>query len=416
MATKLTPRIKRPLIVIGNGGSGSTLLDRMLDAHPDMEMMGEMNFLVANAWAAFHRADANTTLRELHSHFDADPDLESRIKKDPAQLTAFLRHLGNKEFERRGAVLRRSIAAWFCLDESHGRFWGFKEITNGGSQDWTCYDYVFPEARWVHIVRHPLDWLPAAARLSGNALSDETIPGHLRTWVANVVTSRQRAATGRYHEIKYEDLQAEPALALSPLLNSLGLDWHRECALPLSRQWGTVSTRLPLPLPKIREYVSAIDGLEQIMFEYGYSVACAASSAKRPQTPRTCLEPMGAGRWRIVAPILRENGNCWRMDLSDLDIVDKLAAIADDVGHWERSPLRLFENDEALGPAHALHFRIRRDGGGRYSHWQRQLLFSTTDNSSPNDNGRVYSFDLKGCAGENEKFASDEAELQSATD
>ncbi|SPE21060.1 hypothetical protein SBBP1_1200002 [Burkholderiales bacterium] len=44
------------------------------------------------------------------------------------------------------------------------------------------------------------------------------------------------------------------------------------------------------------------------------------------------------------------------------------------------------------------------------------MLFSTTDNSSPNDNGRVYSFDLKGCAGENEKFASDEAELQSATD
>lgn len=48
-----------------------------------------------------------------------------------------------------------------------------------------------------------------------------------------------------------------------------------------------------------------------------------------------------------------------------------------------------------LGPAHALHAAIERDGGGRYSHWNGALLFSSSDGSDPNVNGRQYrvSFD-----------------------
>lgn len=54
------------------------------------------------------------------------------------------------------------------------------------------------------------------------------------------------------------------------------------------------------------------------------------------------------------------------------------------------------EDDTPLAPTHALHFRIRSLGGGPYSHWQNRLLFSTSDNTNPNSNGRVYSFDLQG--------------------
>jgi len=89
-------------------------------------------------------------------------------------------------------------------------------------------------------------------------------------------------------------------------------------------------------------------------------------------------------------------GKCWEFDFSPTPLADKLAAIADDVEYWRRSPLRLFENDKLLGPAHVLHLRIRASGNGSYSHWQNRLLFSTSDNTNPNTNGRVYSFDLKG--------------------
>jgi hypothetical protein len=48
------------------------------------------------------------------------------------------------------------------------------------------------------------------------------------------------------------------------------------------------------------------------------------------------------------------------------------------------------EDDRVLGPGQALHDDIRRHGAGRYSHWERTLYFSTSDNSDPNANGRSY--------------------------
>jgi predicted O-methyltransferase YrrM len=66
------------------------------------------------------------------------------------------------------------------------------------------------------------------------------------------------------------------------------------------------------------------------------------------------------------------------------------------------SRLTIFEDGVALSQPHALHDEIRQLGAGRYSHWTfrggvdrngaayREVLFSTSDNSNPNDNGRCY--------------------------
>lgn len=55
------------------------------------------------------------------------------------------------------------------------------------------------------------------------------------------------------------------------------------------------------------------------------------------------------------------------------------------------SQLQLFEDGKPLGPAHSVHQAIRDQGGGRYSHWTREgLYFSTSDNTDPRTNGRVY--------------------------
>jgi len=255
---------------------------------------------------------------------------------------------------------------------------------------------VFPQAVWVHIVRHPLDHLHAAARLSGIRLSGENVSGLLANWVVVAETSRRRAATGRYHEIKYEDLRAVPKQALAPLLGTIGMHWHDECGLPIARQWGERSKREPLPTD-IESRIATTDGLDRLMGEYGYDPQAIETALESVSPPR--MERIGERQWNLVGPFWRETGNCWGIDLSDGEIDAQLRAMADEVDNWERSPLRLFENGHALGPSHELHFRIRRDGGGGYSHWQDRLLFSTSDNSSPNENGRTYHFDLAGQAG-----------------
>jgi len=56
----------------------------------------------------------------------------------------------------------------------------------------------------------------------------------------------------------------------------------------------------------------------------------------------------------------------------------------------ERSTLVLIEDGRPLEPAHALHATVRERGGGAYSHWGRDVIFSTPDGSDPRANGRTY--------------------------
>jgi len=96
-----------------------------------------------------------------------------------------------------------------------------------------------------------------------------------------------------------------------------------------------------------------------------YSVACAeALLASQLPAP---IEAVDAQMWRLPGLPAR-----WTSDIE---------------GH---SRLVLLEHGQVLGPAHAPHEELRRLGGGRYSHWGRDLYFSTSDGSDPRSNGRDY--------------------------
>lgn len=54
------------------------------------------------------------------------------------------------------------------------------------------------------------------------------------------------------------------------------------------------------------------------------------------------------------------------------------------------SMLILLEDDIPLAAPHTAHDEVRRLGRGRYSHWGRCIYFSTSDNTDPRRNGRLY--------------------------
>lgn len=73
-----------------------------------------------------------------------------------------------------------------------------------------------------------------------------------------------------------------------------------------------------------------------------------------------------------------------------------LYSLAGDTNEHPRgSSLLLLENGRPLGPPHGQHQDIRETGRGRYSHWGDLLLFSTSDNSDPRSNARVYSVEVR---------------------
>ncbi len=86
----------------------------------------------------------------------------------------------------------------------------------------------------------------------------------------------------------------------------------------------------------------------------------------------------------LTGPFARCSGHCWRVRLKNVSIM------GDSPAATKASTLVLLEDGMVLGSAHALHDDIRQLGLGRYSHWEGYLFFSTSDNSDPNNNGRVY--------------------------
>jgi len=63
---------------------------------------------------------------------------------------------------------------------------------------------------------------------------------------------------------------------------------------------------------------------------------------------------------------------------------------SDTVEEPTRATSVLCEGDMQLGPPHSLHVDIAQLGHGRFSQWGRDLMFSSSDGSDPNENGRIY--------------------------
>ncbi|MBI3445834.1 MAG: radical SAM protein [Magnetospirillum sp.] len=103
------------------------------------------------------------------------------------------------------------------------------------------------------------------------------------------------------------------------------------------------------------------------------------------QPPRTTIA-LPKGSITLRRPFLADGGHCVLVNLPGQSPPWGDTCESPDWSRWT-----LYEDERPLGPAHSQHVEIRSDGGGRYSHWQTKVYFSSSDNSSPNTNRRLYS-------------------------
>jgi hypothetical protein len=70
--------------------------------------------------------------------------------------------------------------------------------------------------------------------------------------------------------------------------------------------------------------------------------------------------------------------------------VPSLENLSDSMEFPARSPFTLYENATPMGPAHTIHVEIGEYGHGRFSHWNSDFIFSSSDGTNPKTNGRTY--------------------------
>jgi Sulfotransferase family len=189
--------------VVGVGRSGTTLLRLMLDAHPELAIGPETQFVAD----LIHLEDPVGAIlgSRTWSDFGLDPD----------------------EFARRAADrdLAGVLRAFYSLyAESQGkRRWG--EKTPAYVRNMDSIAAVLPEARFVHLIRDGRD--VALSRRKRGMGADKPMAKTATLWRRRIEDARRQALglEDRYLELRYEDLVADPEPPLRRICEFIELDF-----------------------------------------------------------------------------------------------------------------------------------------------------------------------------------------------
>ena len=214
---------KGPVFVGGCPRSGTTLVRVMLDAHPELAIPGETRILVdgyrARArWGSLEDAESRRGVarwvveRKVSRHERLSPDAEELVERMAAAPPTI------------GSVLG---AGFELYAERHGKpRWGDKRPSLVLNLD--AVFAMFPDAQYVNIVRDPRAVVASIRRVGRQQRwGGHGIAGGVEKWERSMRAAdrwRRRLRSDQFHELRYEDLVADPAAVLEPLVAFLELD------------------------------------------------------------------------------------------------------------------------------------------------------------------------------------------------
>ncbi len=216
------------VFVVGAARSGTTLLQRMLDAHPELAVVNETYWVPRKSRERTGLTRAGLVTPALFplllespkfSRMDlTEPDLERVFSEEqPIRYERFVSLLFDLYAQRRGKAL--------AGDKTPGYVRRIGQLHE-----------LWPQACFVHIIRDPRDVCLSMLEWR----SGERTAGQYGTWALDPVVStalywRMSVALGReggavigsdrYHEVRYEDLVSAPDRTLERVCGFLSLPY-----------------------------------------------------------------------------------------------------------------------------------------------------------------------------------------------
>lgn len=224
----MTPSAEPPppfVFVVGCGRSGTTVLRTVLDAHPALAVAHEARFVapLGVRRARYERPDGFAADR-LVADLAADRAVRTNLELTEADLWDALAAPGTPVADFPDAV-RRVFALW-AGRRGKARY---GDKFPGYVLRMPLLAGLFPEARFVHIVRDGRDVALSSMAVAAGGGGAESDPVALAlSWVARVTAGRDAGAAlgpGRYHEVRYEALVGEPEQVVRGLCRFLDLDY-----------------------------------------------------------------------------------------------------------------------------------------------------------------------------------------------
>ncbi len=212
------------ILIVGVGRSGTSLLQSMLNAHPEMCFAPETGFI--RRYLATGKLESVCRSRGVDGvleHLRGDQLLE-RLGFDDDQLQDIVSSMGDS-FSSAGLYLR--LIKGYAETKGCTGFIGDKDPR---SVEFLPLIYKhFPHAHVLHIVRDPRDVLVSKKKADWS---------RNRSWLGHILANRVQLKMGRkfgrelfgprYMELTYEDLIASPRGVLEKICRRVKLDFTRE--------------------------------------------------------------------------------------------------------------------------------------------------------------------------------------------
>jgi hypothetical protein len=291
--------------VVGCGRSGTTVLRTILDAHPDLAITHEARFVAGFArhrpryerpegFAVDRFIDDILVRDRVRLSLDADRDgLESALAGDGSPVTDYP-----------DAV--RRVYAWYATRRGKVRY---GDKMPNYVLHIPLLASMFPESRFVHIIRDGRDVALSTKALAGHDDHAVSLGMMWRSRVSAGLEAGRELGPTHYHEVRYEALIASPEEEVTGVCRFLGLEYdpsmlrffERRDDLPVKLQSNPRHTRLAEPVsPGTRSWRTDMAPGDLAQFE-----AVAGDLLDELGYGRAAPAPSPAVRLRAVAGIAR---------------------------------------------------------------------------------------------------------------
>ncbi|HEY0315808.1 MAG TPA: sulfotransferase [Sphingomonas sp.] len=246
-APTVTPSAEAPIFIIGMPRTGTTLVDRILSSHPEVESAGELQAMPLAVKAA-----ARTRTRTV-----LDPEtIAAAASADAGAI--------GRDYLARARAHRRAPGRRFT-DKFPGNFHYAGFIAR-----------ALPSARILCLRRHPMDTVLSNFRnlfATGSRYYDYSYdPADIAAYYARfdrLMAFWQRVLPGRILEVRYEDLVADQEGETRRMLDHCGLAWSDRCldfhnnAAPVSTP-SAAQVRRPIYRDSVARWRAHAEALEPV--------------------------------------------------------------------------------------------------------------------------------------------------------
>lgn len=222
--------VENPFVfIVGCPRSGTTLLQRLVDAHPRIAIIHEMYWLLSWYRQRIGLTQERTVTPELVSRLVEYPKFAKRVKIGQTELEGLLKDGGNISYAR------FMTGVFDLYGKARGKML-VGDKTPKHILDIPALHELWPSARFVHLLRDGRDVFLSVA----NWERADRIAARFPTWAQDPVGTtalwwelhvRLGRETGRslppqlYYELRYETLVADPAAECGKLCAFLGVPY-----------------------------------------------------------------------------------------------------------------------------------------------------------------------------------------------